>query len=261
MASEGVSVTIIIPTYNAPELLRKCLSALERNTIAPYDLLIIDDRSPEVEMHEYLHELEYKHRVIMLRTRLGFAGINNRAVSETDTKYICLLNSDTEPGYKWLSYMLVELDDYEDVGVVGAKLMYPPQKGFNLGGKIQHAGVATTPEGYPYHIHVGQPSDFPQANVRRELNAVTGACMLIRRKMWDELKGFDETYVGGEFEDIDFSWRAREAGWKIIYQPKAELLHFEHGSGEEWVQLTSATNCDRLRERWRGKGSDEHLFV
>lgn len=254
-------VTVIIPTFNAKEHLERCLSALERNTVAPHETLIADDRSTQPAFRVYLRGLKRKYSIVKSHVRRGFAGINNWAVKKTNTKYVCLLNSDTEPGYRWLTFMLEELDDHEDVGIIGAKLLYPPQKGYNLGGKIQHAGVATTKKGYPYHIFGGQPCDLPAANKRRELNAVTGACMLIRRKMWDELGGFDARYKGGQFEDIDFCWRARKAGWKIVYQPKATLLHFEHGSGIEWVQLTSARNCARLRARWKGIGSDEHLFV
>jgi len=255
------SVTIIIPTYNAPDFLSRCLSSLERNTLAPYKLIIIDDRSSEIVMREYLHELEHKYHVILLRTRKGFAGICNHAVLKTDTKYICLLNSDTEAGFSWLTYMLEEVDNNEDVGIVGAKLMYPPQKGYNLGGSIQHAGVARNSEGLPYHIYGGQPSDLPAANKRRELNAVTFACVLIRRKMWDELGGLDEAYILGQFEDIDFCWRARKAGWKVVYQPKATLLHYEHGSGEEAAMFSSKRNRDRLIKIWGNQGSDEHLFT
>lgn len=254
-------VTIVIPTFNAAEHLKRCLSAIERNTVVPYKLLIADDRSSEPAFRAYLRGLKRRYSTIKSHIRRGFAGINNWAVTKTNTKYICLLNSDTEPGYQWLTFMLKELDTHADVGIVGAKLLYPPRKGYNLGGKIQHAGVATTKEGYPYHVHGGQPSDFPAANKRRELNAVTFACVLIRRKTWDELGGLDKGYVGGQFEDIDFCWTARKAGWKIVYQPKATLLHFEHGSGEEWVQKSSARNCARLRARWKGVGSDEHLFA
>jgi len=254
-------VTIIVPTYDTPDFLKQCLSAIERNTVAPYKIFVVDDKSPSLEMRNLLRSIKSRCSVAKSRIRRGFAGINNWAVSHTNTKYVCLLNSDTEPGYMWLTYLLEELDNHEDVGIVGAKLLYPPQKGYSLGGSIQHAGVARNKEGLPYHIYGGQPSDFPAANVRRELNAVTFACALIRRKLWDEVGGLDEGYVMGQFEDIDFCNKTRRAGWKIIYQPKATLLHYEHGSGDEFVTKHSLHNRDRLMSIWGNLGSDEHLFV
>lgn len=255
------SVTIIIPTYNGEDHLKRCLSAIERNTVAPHIVLIADDRSSKPVFRMYLRGLKSKYPIIKSHIRRGFAGINNWAVKKTDTKYICLLNSDTEPGYQWLTFMLEELNEHEGVGIVGAKLLYPPQKGWNLGGKIQHAGVARNKEGLPYHIYGGQPADFPAANVRRELNAVTFACVLIRRKLWDYLGGLDKGYLIGQFEDVDFCWKVRKAGWKIVYQPKSTLLHYEHGSGEELVAKHSMNNRDRLIRIWGNLGSDEHLFV
>jgi len=255
------SVTIIIPTYNAQDFLEHCLSAIERNTVAPYELLVADDMSSELSMRTFLRNIKGRCSVIKSCKRRGFAGINNWAVTKTNTKYICLLNSDTEPGYQWLTFMLEELDNNEDVGIVGAKLLYPPQKGWNIGGTIQHAGVARNGEGLPYHIFGGQPSDFPKANRRLELNAVTFACALIRRKLWDAIEGLDEGYIMGNFEDIDFCLKARKAGWKIVYQPKATLLHYEHGSGEDVVEQYSMINRERLVRKWGDLGSDEHLFV
>jgi len=254
-------VTIIVPTYNTPDFLKQCLSAIERNTVVPYKLLVADDMSSELEMRTLLRNIKSRCSVIKSRKRRGFAGINNWAVTHTDTKYVCLLNSDTEPGYQWLTFMLAELDEHEDVGIVGAKLLYPPQKGYSLGGSIQHAGIARNKEGLPYHIFGGEPSDFPPANVRREVNGVTFACALIRRKLWDELGGLDDGYTMGNFEDVDFCNEARKKGWKIIYQPKAVLLHYEHGSGEDIVAQYSMVNRSRLMRKWGNLGSDEHLFV
>ena len=253
-------VTIIVPTYNTPDFLKGCLSAIERNTVAPYKLLVADDMSSELEMRTLLRNIKGKCSVIKSRKRRGFAGINNWAVSHTDTKYVCLLNSDTAPGYRWLTFMLEELDEHEDVGIVGARLLYPPQKGWSLGGSIQHAGVARNSDGLPYHIFGGQPADLPAANVRREINAITFACALIRRTLWDELGGLDEGYIMGQFEDVDFCCETRKNGWKIVYQPKATLLHYEHGSGEEIITQHGGTNRDRLMRKWGNLGSDAHLF-
>jgi len=78
--------------------------------------------------------------------------------------------------------------------------------------------------------------------------------------LWDQLDGLDEQYVGGNFEDVSFCWSVREAGWKVVYQPKSTLYHYEHGSGTEWVDIHSNRNMKRLLSLFSGMGSDEYLF-
>lgn len=256
-------IPVVIPTYNAVEHLRRCILALQKYTVVPHHPYIADDYSPSQELHSYLNELEETGQAVILKSKVrrGFAGINNWAVNQLPSSdSICLLNSDTEPKQGWLGYMLEELKTDPQVGLVGALLVYPRNKGGRWAGTIQHAGVARTSLVYPHHPFRGKNPSYALANRRRELNAVTAACILIRREAWDQLRGFNEEFSGGQFEDVDFCWRAREAGWKIIYQPKAVLIHFEHGSGVEWVSKTSARNCERLRERWKGLEGDEHLF-
>ena len=257
------SVTpIVIAAFNAVDHLRRCVRTLEENTKAPYKLYIADDHSTDPAMQPLLDELAASERALVLRSKIqrGFGGINNWAVSRIATSNaFLLLNSDIEPLEGWLLAMTQELEE-PDVGIVGARLVYPETKGKPWGLTIQHAGVARTSLGYPFHPFRGEPRDFPQAAVRREINAVTAACILIRRSVWDQLNGFDPQFVGGQFEDVDFCWRARKADWRVVYQPKATLYHFEHGSGEEWVEKSSAANCKRLREKWEWIKSDEYLF-
>ena len=253
---------IVIPTFNAVEHLRRCVQTLEERIRVPYRIYIADDCSPSSELHSYLDMLEGTNRATVFcnKTRKGFAGINNWAVAQLPpSDHILLLNSDTEPLEGWLMALLEELDDPQ-VGIVGARLLYPDLVAPEQRMRIQHAGVARTIDGYPYHPFRNEPANFAPAAQRRELNAITGACMLIRKTVWDQLDGFDIGYIGGNFEDVDLCWRARELGWKVIYQPEATLYHYEHGSGMEMVELHSARNCQRCRTLWAGIGSDEYLF-
>lgn len=256
-------IPIVIPTFNAVEHLQRCIATVEAQTTRPYQIYIADDCSPQTALHDFLDECVAKGRatVFKARTRKGFAEINNWAVAQVpDSDYICLMNSDIEPTAGWLTAMAEELDNDPKVGVVGARLLYPDtkEKPFQL--TIQHAGVARTADNMPYHPFRGQLADFEPAAQRREINAVTFACVLIRRALWNEFGGLDEAYIGGNFEDVDFCWHARDKGWKVIYQPKATLYHYEHGSGMEWVELHSYDNSLLLRKRFAGLGSDEHLF-
>jgi GT2 family glycosyltransferase len=239
-------------------MLKRCLRSVKANTHVPYGLIISDDNSPDAEMQAYLDKLEHEYNVLRNDAQLGFPANVNQAVEFSDADFICLLNSDTRVCVGWLEALLDEMES-PDVGIVGCKLVYPNEKEPPWGGTIQHAGVAKGQQG-PYHIWRGMPKDYPPANVRREVNCVTFACALIRRTLWDELEGLDEGYKGGQFEDVSFSWTARELGWKVVYTPKAVVYHYEHGSGEEWVKKSESPNRRRLNEQFPNQPDDVQLF-
>jgi len=256
-------IPIVIPTFNGVHHIKRCIPALVERTMRPHTIYIADDCSPQTELQDYLDELVEKGlaTVFKMRTRKGYAEINNWAVAQIPpSEYVCLLNSDIEPLPGWLQAMAEELDNDPNVGIVGARLLYPDTKEPGIRLTVQHAGVARTVDGMPYHPFRNQPADSVNAAKRRELNAITFACALIRRSIWNDFGGLDEGYTGGNFEDIDFCWRVREAGYKVIYQPKATLYHYEHGSGVEWVEKYSLKNRERLRSQFVGYSSDEHLF-
>lgn len=256
-------VDIIVATYNASGFMKKCFTALRRNTKWPCSVIIADDCSDEDALREYLTSLRASRQATVLfsDTRRGFAGNNNWAVAQTCAPYICLLNEDTEPQYLWLTYMMELMRSDPKIGIVGAKLLYSAEKdGRAVAGTIQHLGVARYPDGAPYHPYRGLRADCKYAQEIREVNAVTGACMLVRRKLWNELGGFDERYSMGQFEDCDFCWRARDKGWRIMVHPKAVLFHYEHGCGEEAVAEGHDKNRELLLREWGHLGSDEHLF-
>ena len=96
--------------------------------------------------------------------------------------------------------------------------------------------------------------------MRLEVNCVTFALAIIRRSVWEQLGGLDEAFVGGQFEDVDFCRRVREAGYKVIYQPRAVAYHWEHGSGTDFVFESEKRNRNLLLKRWPDYPSDEHIF-
>jgi len=254
-------VDIVIPTFNQLHFIKKCYTALARNTKHPYRVYFSDDRSDDDALKDWLLSIQLLGRagVFINPKRLGFAANCNSAVARTNAPLICLLNQDTEPQKGWLSAMCAALELDDTIGIVGAKMLFPPGKP-DLAGKIQHLGVARKKGGVPYHKYRESPADIPQAVVKRYVNAVTAACMLVKRECWDQLGGFDEEFAMGNFEDIDFNWRARDAGWKIVMEPKAVLLHYEHGSGENYVREGHDQNRARLLRKWHHLESDEHLF-
>jgi len=254
-------VDIIISTYNAAEFMMDCFEALRKNTKWPCNLVITDDCSVEQALRDYLLKLRNsgQAKVLLSRTRRGFAGNNAWAIGQTSSPYFCLLNQDTVPQEFWLTHMMETMRSGPKIGIVGARLLFPPGKA-QLSGTIQHVAVGRTAGGIPYHPYRERPADFRPANVLRDVNAVTGACMLFRRKCWEDMNGFDQRYSMGQFEDVDLCWRARERGWRIVVQPKALLYHYEHGCGEVHVQEGHDKNRALLLETWHHLKSDEHLF-
>ena len=253
-------VCVIIPCFNGPQMLREAITSAVANAVTPFHLVISDDGSRDVAMVEYLERLSHQqYTVLHHEGQRGFPHNVNFAVKQTSEPFICLLNSDTKACTNWLRAMMAEMED-PTVGVVGVKLVYPKNLDAPHANCIQHCGVAFDSSGCPYHIWRGIPKDAPEANQRRELNAVTFACALIRRTSWNEVGGLDEGYVGGQFEDIDFCLASRSLGWKVVYTPKAVLYHREHGSGEDVANKTAEPNLRRLHQKWPKLLSDERLF-
>ncbi len=251
-------VSILIPVFNKLEYTKKCLKAIRENTTdVAWEIIVVDNGSDDGSA-DYLKEQaagDSRLRVIHNKRNAGFSRANNQALEQARGEYVLFLNNDTEPGAHWLEAMLAIARNDQTVGAVGAKLLFPD-------GTIQHAGVAIVDDrknGDPLlaqHILAGRPKDFPQANIMVEFQAVTAACMLMPAGLARELNGFDEGYYNG-YEDVDLCFRIREKGYKVVYQPHAELIHHESKSGPERFKKV-AENIRRLHRRWLGKV--EHDF-
>jgi GT2 family glycosyltransferase len=196
--------SIIIPVWNKVELTRQCLVALGPATDdVSFELIVVDNHSTD-ETPELLASLGGDVRIITNSENLGFAKACNQGAEAATGEYLVFLNNDTIPLKGWLSALVKEVQSDPAVSVVGSKLLYE-------NGTVQHAGVAIDRNNLtPYHIYAGFAGDHPAVNKRRELNAVTGACLLIRRSVFADLGGFDEGFRNG-FEDIDLYVRSRAA--------------------------------------------------
>jgi len=224
---EGPPVTIIIPTRNGLDLLRRCLASLEKTLYRNYEVLLIDNESDDPETIRYLQRVE--HRVIHVKNPNGsfnFSHIINQAALVAEGDYLLFLNNDTEVvSPEWLSQMVGYIQ-MGGVAAVGARLMYPD-------GTIQHAGVV---HGY-YHGLMGHAfkntavwsSYLNYASVAREYSAVTGACMLTPRPLFIDTGGFDEENFAVAYNDVDYCYRLVEQGYRCVCAP-VELLHHENAS-------------------------------
>ncbi|MBD0315194.1 MAG: glycosyltransferase [Nitrospiraceae bacterium] len=234
-------VSIVIPVWNKMELTIQCLSKLAEATEGmDYEVIVIDNHSTD-GTPEFLNRLGGDIRIIRNQENLGFAKACNQGARMARGQYLVFLNNDTIPMTGWLNALVAEAEAHAEVGIVGSKLLYPD-------GTIQHAGVAFHRSGLgPYHAYCQAPSDLPAVNRRRELQAVTGACLLIRRSLFEELGGFHEGFQNG-FEDVDLCLRARQQGHLVIYQPSSVLYHLE--SQTPGRKLHDEDNARLLRERW-----------
>jgi len=226
----GPSVTIIIPTRNNAKLLKRCLASLELTTYQNFSVAIIDNESDDPATLDILQGTE--HRVLRVphkKNKFNFSYLVNKGVEESSSKYVLLLNDDTEVlAPCWLSQMVGYLS-IDGVGVVGAKLLFPD-------GRIQHAGIINgIIDGLPAPAFRGcDGKDAGYLNylrVARNYKAVTAACLLTTRKLFKEIDGFDESNLAVAYNDVDFCYRMIErANKRCVYCPDAQLIHKEGSS-------------------------------
>ena len=244
-------VSIVIPVFNKVEYTRKCLEALSLNTPleVTYEVIIVDNASTDGTA-ALLAQLEGDVHVIVNQQNLGFAKACNQGAEVANGQYLLFLNNDTEPLPGWLEPMIEVLEQDPQVGVVGSRLLYPD-------GTLQHAGVMVAEDrrhGLPLnclHRFHRLPADHPPANLKEDVQVVTGAALMIRRTLFAEVGGFDERYWNGN-EDVDLCFTLAQKGWRIVYQPESCLIHHESVSGEErWSKLNE--NIRLLLQRWTGK--------
>lgn len=222
-------VSLVIPTRDRAELLRMSVgSILEKTDYPDYEILVVDNQSIEPETLEYFRTIQADPRVRVLRydAPFNYSAVNNFAVRHATGAVVGLINNDIEViEGSWLRAMVAQAVR-PDVGAVGALLLYPD-------GTIQHAGVVLGIGGVAGHVYVGQPRDtrghFGRACLAQEMSAVTAACLLVRREVFEAVGGLDEG-LAVAFNDIDFCLRIREAGWKNIWTPLAVLYHHESAS-------------------------------
>jgi GT2 family glycosyltransferase len=226
--NESPLVSIIIPNYEHAEDLHRCVdSILEHTTYQCYEILIVENNSQKPKtfaMYRHLQEQDKRVRVVEYHQQpFNYSAINNYAVSLALGSMLLFLNNDTQVlNPDWLERML-EYAMRPDVGVVGAKLYYPDMR-------IQHAGVTVGLGGAAGHYFGSYPKAHPGYRynllIPQNLSAVTAACLMMRRSVFDEIGGFDEAYQLA-FGDIDLCLKVRQNYYLIVWTPFAELIHHE----------------------------------
>ncbi|MBB3807987.1 glycosyltransferase family 2 protein [Pseudochelatococcus contaminans] len=248
-------VSIIIPTRDRSDLLENCVEGLLHQTsYTQFEILIIDNDSVEQRTHDLLERYQKNDRIqiIPIGGEFNYSALNNAAARMANGEILLLLNNDTQVIHSdWLSEM-VSLITRDDVGIVGAKLLYAD-------GRVQHAGVklgaGSFEEGPGVAGHFGHLRSrmdigyYGQYGLTRDLSAVTGACLAIRKSVYDEVGGLDEVNLKVAFNDVDLCLRVRDAGYRVLWTPFVELFHLE--SVSRGLDITEEKRARFAREaRW-----------
>lgn len=220
-------VTLIIPTRNAADLVRRCIDSIIARTSYPaFEILLVDNESDDPVALAYFRQLALSDHVRLMRFDgpFNYAAINNVAAGHAAGDILGLLNNDTEViDGEWLTEMVAHVM-MPATGAVGAKLLYPDRT-------IQHAGIVMGLHGTVGHLLHRAPSEAPGyaccLAVAREVTAVTGACLLVRRSAYQEVGGLDEVNLPVTFNDIDLCLKLRSQGYRNVWTPHAVLYHHE----------------------------------
>ena len=257
-------VSILIPNKDHLRELKVCVdSILEKTTYPRWEILILENNSVEEETFRYYRELSdgEKIRVLTWEGPFNYAAINNYGVREgARGSYLLLLNNDVEViTPDWIQEMLM-FAQRPDVGAVGAMLYYPDDT-------VQHAGVILGLTGIAGHVHSRAPRGsagyMGRLTYAQNLSAVTGACMLVPRRVWDRVGGMDESFAVA-YNDVDLCLRIRGAGYQVLWTPYSELYH--HESVSRGSDLTSRNRkrfedeTDCFLARWKPEVAADPYF-
>ncbi len=251
-------VSVIIANKDHIEDLDKCIkSIITKSTYKNYEIIVVENNSAEPATFEYYRDIERKHGVRIVTWdgggKFNYSAINNYGVEKSQGDYVILLNNDTEIiSPEWIEEMLM-FCQREDVGAVGAKLYYPDDT-------IQHAGLGIGLLTLAGHYFRGFPRSHPGYMGRliyaHNVSGVTAACVMLPRRVWDELSGLDETFEVA-FNDVDLCMRVRKAGYLIVWTPFAELYHYEsksRGLDDDPVKRERFVGeVTRFQTKWRAE--------
>ncbi|MCI0416656.1 glycosyltransferase, partial [bacterium] len=255
LTEENVSrplVSIVIPVYNQLHYTRQCIDEIRRSTSNPYELIIINNGSTD-GTEEYLDSLlpqSTKVKIQHNRENSGFVNACNQGAELAAGDYLVFLNNDTLPRSGWLEALVNTAETMPGAGAVGAKLLYPD-------GVLQEAGSLVFSDSTPWNYGKGDDPEKPEYNYIRETPYCSAACLLIRRDLFHEIGGFDGRYSPAYWEDVDLAFEVRKRGLKVVYQPLANVIHFEGITGGTNIHSGYKQYQVRNKEIFREKWADE----
>lgn len=250
---EKPKVSIIIPAHNQFDYTYCCLSAIKKHTgNIDYEIVFVDDVSDDetAVIEEFISGIN----VIRNQENLFFVKNCNNAAKIARGEYLLFLNNDTQVQAGWLSALLDIAENKPDCGLVGSKLLYPD-------GSLQEAGGIIWNDGLGCNYGKGNDPWAPDYNYVRETDYISGASIMISRKLWNEIGGFDERFAPAYYEDADLAFEVRKHGKKVYYQPKSVVIHFEGiSNGKDTtagIKKNQLVNKEKFVDKWEMKLLEE----
>jgi GT2 family glycosyltransferase len=238
--------TVLIPAHGQWPVTARCLESLAAAaTVARFEVLVVDDASPDASRANLAAIPGVE--VVELDTNVGFVRACNAGFPRASGRYVVLLNNDTEVRDGWLDALIAAAESDSRVGLVGAKLLSP-------GGTLQEAGGIIFSDGSPWNFGRGDSPDGAPYQHPRDVDYCSGACLLLSRDLLTSVGGFDERFAPAYFEDVDLAFSARKHGFRVRYEPRAEVVHHEglsHGTDlGQGVKRYEALNRSRFVAKW-----------
>jgi O-antigen biosynthesis protein len=243
---DSVDISIIIPVFNQLRFTEACLASIQEHPDEQsIEVIVVDDCSRD-NTREVLGKVP---GVVYLRNEnnVGFVASCNYGASRARGKYLLFLNNDTlvKPG--WLSALLETFELEPQAGLVGSKLVYPD-------GRLQEAGGIIWRDGSGWNRGKFDYAYKPEYNYLREVDYCSAACLIIPKRLFEQVGGFDNRYAPGYYEDTDLAFRIREAGFKVLYQPLSEVIHYEGATGGTDLSVGAKkyqqVNKNTFAEKW-----------
>ncbi len=244
IASEP-AVSIIVPVHNKYSTTLSCLKSILAHTETGYELIVADDCSED----DTITIAQRVSGIVHVKTpdNLGFLANCNHAAACAKGDYVVFLNNDTNVQPGWLTALLQVFEEHPDVGVVGPKLLFED-------GHLQEAGGIVWKDGSAWNFGRNQDPAEPEYNYVREVDYVSGACFATRAALWRQLGGFDNTFAPAYYEDADYCFSVRQAGYRVLYQPHSVVVHKEgvsHGVDlGQGIKAHQSRNQEVFREKW-----------
>jgi len=250
------TVSVVIPVHDKFEVTYYCLcSLLFAFNETPFEVIVADDGSRDDTRR--IHDFVDGVRVFRLEQNQGFVRACNAGAKLARGEFVAFLNNDTETTALWLDELVAAFRNFDAIGLVGSKLVYPD-------GRLQEAGGVIWSSGNPWNVGRNASAEDPRYNYLRAADYVSGAALMIRRDLWQHVGGFSEEFAPGYFEDTDLAMKVRETGHSVLYVPQSVVYHFEGQTGGTSVshgaKAFQEVNRPKFRKKWadvfRGHGKE-----
>ncbi len=257
MAETILPASIIVVSYNKRKYTQLCVESMLQGNPRPAQIVVIDNGSQDGTVEWLEDEFAAQagaagvdFRLICNDSNVGACTARNQGLEIASGDYIGFMDNDIAVRSRaWLEVLAGVLEEDPAYGIVGPKLVFPFEP-YN----IQHAGAAISKTGRVKYLGRGEPRDAPEHNVRREVQCLISACWLMKAEIPRQIGGLDEVFNPAQYEDFDFCYRAREAGWRVLYDPVAEMYHYESvttdNSPDVNYKYITIRNGMEFKRRW-----------